>query len=98
LQSYLLELKTLVSCPQDIYQRIYLSATYRLAEFCQAMPVSEAESSKPYSLIERQLRLVLAVLKLRRGNLLPKNAGTETIAAEEAQWTYALFTAALLRN
>ena len=48
--------------------------------------------------MERQLQLSIATLKLRRGLLLPKNAGAETIAVDEAQWTYAIFLAVLLRN
>lgn len=98
LKQYLLEIKNLVSCPQDIYQTLYLSTLYRLAEFCQAMPFSEKTFLQTYGLIERQLKLAIAALKLRRGLFFPKNSGAETIAAEEAQWTYALFSASLLRD
>lgn len=95
---YASEIKNLVSCAEDVYEKLYLMTLYRLAEFCQAMPFSREFFTNPYGLLERQLMLTVAALKLRQGKLLPKNAGTETIAAEEARWTYALFSVCLLRD
>jgi hypothetical protein len=95
---YLLEIKSLVSCPDNIFRELYLATLYKFAEYCQAMPYSQTEFSDSYGFLCRQLQLTIAVLKLRRGILLPKNAGAETIAAEEAQWTFALFSAALLTD
>lgn len=98
LKKYITEIKNLVSCPNDIFESLYLSVLYQLAEYCQMMPFSRKEFSNPYGLIERQLQLSIATLKLRRGLLLPKNAGAETISVDEAQWTYAIFLAALFRD
>jgi hypothetical protein len=97
-KNYLLEIKSLVSCPENIYRQLYLSTLHKLAEYCQAMPFSESEFNDANGFLIRQLQLSIAALKLRRGILLPKNAGAEAIAAEEAQWTYAIFSSALLKD
>lgn len=90
LKLYLRDIKNLVSCPSGIYESLYLMTSNRLAEYCQTMASEE--------LLHRQYQLAIATLKLRRGLFFPKNAGAETIAAEEAQWTYAIFSAALLKD
>jgi hypothetical protein len=97
-QPYFSEIRNLVSCPDNIFRKLYLSTLYSFAEFCQAMPFSKIEFNTAYGFLERQLKLVIAVLKLRRGLLFPKNAGTEQISEEEAQWTYALFSGSLLKD
>lgn len=93
-QHLLTELRLLISAPAVIYQKLYVPVLYRFAEFCQAMPLNQ--NSAPYSLLLRQLTQSIAALKVRRGLLLPPNESAETIAKEEAQWTFAVFTAALL--
>ena len=97
-QPYFSEIRNLVSCPDNIFRQLYQTTLYRFAEFCQAMPFSESDFNTAHGFIERQLKLAIAVLKLRRGFLFPKNAGTEQISAEEAQWTYALFSGSLLKD
>lgn len=89
LKPHLIEIKNLVSCPYDIYQTVYIETIHRLAVFCQAMPDA---------FLAQQLQISIATLKLRRGIFFPKDADIEVIAAEEPQWTYALFSAAMLRN
>jgi hypothetical protein len=91
-------IKNLVSCPIRIYKKLYSKTLRNVAEFCQAMAYSENEFNTTYGFLIRQLSLAETALKLRRGVLLPKNAGAESIAAEEAQWTYAVFAASLVRN
>lgn len=86
LQSLLTEIKTLVSCPPKIYCHLYLATLNQFIIQC------------PKECIKERLWLTVIVLKLRRGVLLPKNAGAEVIAAEEAQWTYAIFSASLLKD
>ena len=95
---YLKEIKNLVSCPHDIYQTLYVVTLDRLAAFCQAISLSETMPMNSHDLFEKQLQLSVATLKLRRGLFFPRNEDIEIIAAEEPQWTYALFSAALLRN
>jgi hypothetical protein len=95
---YLIEIRSLISCPENIFIKLYLDAMYKFAEYCQAMPFSQTEFCDSYGYLNRQLQLAIAVLKLRRGVLLPRNAGAEIIAAEEAQWTFALFSATLLTD
>ncbi len=91
-------IKNVVSCPHKMYRTLYTSTLRHVAEFCQAMPYSEKEGNWEYGFLTRQLGLTLTALKLRRGILLPKNAGAESIAAEDAQWTYAIFSASLVKN
>lgn len=91
-------IKNLISCPNKMYRKLYTSTLRHVAEFCQAMPYSEKEFNEEYGFLKRQLNLTLAALKLRRGILFPKNAGAESIATEEAQWTYAIFSASLVKN
>jgi hypothetical protein len=92
------EIRNLVSASHEVYEALYLSTLHRLAEFCQAMPFSHMQFNVPYGMLKRQLTLTIAVLKIRRGKLLPKNAGTEAISAEDAAWTYALFSSSLLSD
>lgn len=89
-----LQIRDLVSATKEIYQDLYLSTLYRFAEFCQSMPLHQ--NSEVHSLLKQQLTLVTASLKLRQGLLLPHNSGAETMANEDAQWTYAIFSASLL--
>lgn len=90
----LLQLKSLVSAPPDIYQQLYLATFTAFAEFCQAMPF-DVQQPEPYSLLQRQLELAITALKLRRGRMLPQNSESESIAEQEPLWTYVVFTACL---
>jgi hypothetical protein len=94
---YVIELRQLISAPNDIYKELYLPTLYNFMEFCQSMP-TELENAIPYSLLTMRLELAIAVLKLRRGHMLPQHSNSETVAEEESVWTYALFTASLLTN
>lgn len=86
MQQYINQIKTLVSCPPKIYSQLYLSTLSNFIIWC------------PVELIRARLKLTIAALKIRRGILLPKNAGAETIAAEEPQWTFAIFSSCLLKG
>src|SRR6266513_2195322 len=85
-------IKNLVSCPNKIYKKLYSATLENIAEFCQSMPYSKNEFYWPHGFLTRQIKLAVTALKLRRGILFPKNAGAESIASEEAQWTYAIFS------
>src|SRR5437762_1636697 len=98
ISNYVREINGLVSCPPTIYEKLYFSTMVKLAEFCQSMPYSETDFNWKYGFLERQLKLAVSALKLRRGILFPKNSGAEAIAAEEAEWTYAIFSASLMRD
>ncbi len=95
---FMYDIKHLVSCSEKMYQTLYRATLWHVAEFCQAMPYSETEFNWDNGFLLRQLSLAVAALKLRRGFLFPKNAGAESIAAEEAQWTYAIFSGSLIKN
>ena len=98
LNQYLDSIKSLVSCPNAIYEQLYLATLHCLAEFCQAMAFSKESYNKKFGLLERQLQLAETALKIRRGILLPKGATIERISVEEAQWTYALFAGSLFKD
>ncbi len=95
IKPFLVELKSLVSAPPDIYQQLYFATFTAFAEFCQSMPF-DLQQPEPYSLLQRQLELAITALKLRRGCMLPQNSESESIAKQEPVWTYAVFTACLL--
>jgi hypothetical protein len=88
------EIRNLISAPFKIYQDSYEKTLWHFAEICQSMPYAENETT--YSLLERQLNICIAALKLKRGKLLPENAAPENMAKEEARYCYAIFMAGLL--
>lgn len=90
------DLRQLISATPVVYQTVYESTLFSVAALCQSMPWDKTCS--PYSLLQRQMQLCIEALKLRRGMVLPKNAGAETIAEQEPQWTYAIFAAGLLHQ
>lgn len=98
-QLYLKQLRSLISAPPDTYSELYLGTLYRFMELCQALPVvlNPPDLLEPYGLIQRAFSLAVAVLQVRRGQMLPSHSDSEKIAAQEAQWTYALLTVALFR-
>jgi hypothetical protein len=94
LKEYGVLLRQLISAPSDVYAELYLSTLHAFAELCQSMP-SDA-NPQAYGFIDQQLRILIAALKLRRGDMLPSNSDSESIAEQEPLWTYALFSAGLL--
>jgi len=86
MQQYINEIRNLISCPAKIYIQLYLSTISNFIIHC------------PTEIKNDRLKLGIAALKLRLGRLLPKNAGAEAIASEDAQWTYALFSGCILKN
>jgi hypothetical protein len=88
------ELKSLISAPAPVYSALYETTLLRWMEFCQAMP-QDMNNPKPYSLLMTALNNAAAVLKIRRGKMLPRHSNSETIAEQEPLWTYAVFTASL---
>jgi hypothetical protein len=109
---FLLDLPNTISVPQELYASLYLATLHNVAAFCQRQPfqqyaqeTKEAKETKETKenkegeaalLLSEQLKLTLAALQLRRGMLLPPDAGVESIARQDARWTYALFSAGLL--
>lgn len=91
------ELRSLVSAPATLYLSLYETTVLRLMAFCQAMP-QDMQLPQPYSLLSTALDTAIAALKRRRGKALPNHSNSETIAEQEALWTYAVFTAALWAN
>lgn len=92
-QGYVAAIRGLISAPIKLYNVIYFETLCRFAELCQSMPADKA--SGDYSLLTQHLKHCIGALKLRRKYLLPPNADSETIAEQEPQWTYAIFSASL---
>lgn len=84
---------------KDFFDRYYLPAIERLAEILQLRPFGH---SGPYvkkgGAIEVAIKRAALALKLRQGALLPLNCKPEEISHRGEAWTYAVFTAALLRE
>lgn len=92
---YVYKITQLVSVPQDVYKRLYQDVLHKVMEYCQAMP-DDMQKLQEYSLIKRNLELTVAVLRIRRAKMFPIGSDSETIAAQDASWTFALFLAGLL--
>lgn len=90
---YVTAIRNLVSAPNKLYETIYFETLCRFAECCQSMPLNQI--SEDYSLLVQHLKRCLCALKYRQKYLLPRNADSETIAEQEPQWTYAIFSASL---
>lgn len=98
-QTYLYELKQLVSVTQNPYQSLYLSLVYKFAEFVQGLPDMQNSAYDHHKgLLKHAFVRALTALKYRRGYMLPVGADTETCYKQQEIWTYAIFTAALLKD
>lgn len=84
---------------ERVFQRDFLPAIHRYAEYVQLMPASEAHHhAHAGGLLAHTLEMVLAAMTWRNGHFLPTNAPAEQIDAERDQWTYVVFYAALLHD
>lgn len=82
-----------------MFQRDLLPAIHRYASFVQLLPASESHHHAHVGgLLAHTLEVIVAALKLRNGQLLPRNATAEDIAKERAAWSYAVFFGALLHD
>jgi len=81
------------------FQRDLLPAINQYAAFVQLMPASESHHHAHVGgLLAHTLEVIVAALKLRNGQLLPRNATAEDIARTRAAWSYAVFFGALLHD
>jgi hypothetical protein len=88
-------LKQLVNVTRGDYDTYYYQLLERVAGCMQDFPYAENKSDTYFNLsIER----ALIALMLRRGYMLPVGADAETCYQEQEVWTYAIFTAALLKD
>lgn len=84
---------------ERVFQRDFLPAIHRYAEYVQLMPASEAHHhAHAGGLLSHTLEMTLAAMTWRNGHFLPTNAPAEQIDAERDQWTYVVFFAALLHD
>ena len=95
----LIELKQLTSCTATDYQNLYLALVKNVALFFQTFPVStKCVNTSLETLLHLALERSIAALKIRRGYMLPIGSETETCYSEQEFWTYAIFSAALLKD
>jgi hypothetical protein len=85
-QKLLYELKHLICVTQENYQRLYID----LLQYIEGRLEADDFSQK--------LALAIAVLKHRRAYMLPLGSNAETCYQQQDVWTYALFTAVLLKD
>ena len=97
IENKLRELKSLVSCTPDEYQKFYI----------KPLEIYEKQLNKLSYLIsfekrseffQNTLENIIACLKLRRGYMLPVGADAEACYKEQEIWTYAVFSSALIEN
>lgn len=82
-----------------VFERDFLLAIHRYAEFVQLMPASESHHhAHAGGLLSHTLEMVLAALTWRNGCLLPQGAQAEQVDAQRDHWTYVVFFAALLHD
>ncbi len=84
------QIQLLTGVTKADFQSLYFSVIERRVE-----PATQAEDETELIL---QLNKAITALKRRRGYLLPLGADSETVFREQEEWTYAVFTAALLQS
>ena len=95
----LYQLKHLVSVTPEDYQHYYMDLIQSVARLFQQLPSPCYEKySQAGDLLKLTLERVVTALKLRRAYMLPAGADTETCYKEQDVWTYAIFTASLLKD
>ena len=82
-----------------VWERDFLPAVQRYAEFVQLMPASEVHHHAHVGgLLAHTIEMVLAAMTWRNGYLLPSGEPIEVIDAQRDVWTYVVFYAALLHD
>ncbi len=86
-------IQTLVGVTQADFQKLYVEAIKRFIDYITGPngPIDE-------ELVTEKLSQVVLALKKRRGYLLPLGADSETSFRETEEWTYAVFSAALMKG
>lgn len=83
----------------QIWERDFLPAIQRYAEFVQLMPASEAHHhAHAGGLLSHTLEMLVAAMTWRNAHLLPGGSQIEEIDAQRDQWSYVVFFATLLHD
>lgn len=85
---YLYTLKQVISVTQQDYQQLYAQPLQQAARFLQDKS----------DILEAVLKQMIITLKIRRAYMLPVGTDAETCYQQQDAWTYALFTAVLLKE
>ena len=92
IQKYINEIQKLTGVTQIDFQSLYVQTIERFSDYFQ----SPNQSVDDTALIDSLNNTILA-LKRRRGYLLPLGSDSETSFREREEWTFAVFSAALLK-
>jgi len=92
-------LSRLSGVDDESFEKLFKPAIDRFVVAAQLMPASTVDHhSSLGGLIVHTLEVVETAMRLRKSQVLPKNAPTERILEEEHVWTYAIFAGALLHD
>lgn len=92
-------IRSMIGVPEQHWRLLYQPLFSTYAEYVQRMAPSEPPThAEGVSLLQRALEVVDLALKVRRGYVLPPAKEPEIVANEQDVWTYAVVTAALLRD
>lgn len=84
---------------KQVFERDLLPSLHKYAEFVQLMPASESHHhAHAGGLLTHTLEMVLATLTWRKGMFFPEGAVAEVTSAQQDEWTYVVFYAALLHD
>ncbi len=84
---------------KQVFERDLLPSLYKYAEFVQLMPASESHHhAHAGGLLTHTLEMVLATLTWRKGMFFPEGAVAEVTSAQQDEWTFVVFYAALLHD
>jgi len=87
------QIQTLSGVTQDDFKSLYVVTIERFSDY-----LIEPNQAISLSLLLTVLKEVVLALKKRQGYLLPLGADSETSFREREEWTYAIFSGALLKE
>lgn len=92
------ELRNLINVTRTTYQSCYLALLEHVANYFNHKYNPGDDDKKHCDKLKTSFNRVIAVLKFRRGYMLPIGANAETCYQQQDAWTLALFSAALVMD
>lgn len=93
LKKQLNQIQQLIGVTQTDFTLLYETSVIHFLDY-----MSEPNQRLEADMIENQLAPIILALKRRRGYLLPLGADSEVVFREREAWTFAVFSAALLKQ
>ncbi len=97
-RNYLEKMSYWVSVSDEYFDRYYRLALTNYASLVQLLPFPNKTNPNNLSMLNYTLDDIYNILRRRKSELLPENAAPEKIEVLEGVYTYAAFTAGLLKN